>query len=151
MVGYVNVNAVLGNRRNQAITSQSFSGQKSRDSGIYRNQAAREKARSNRDEGVNKDLLPHSYVAKFSYLHVNWIVDGPQRPQDPVCKLEHTTCCQHSEGSACELWPTLGALSFANETDDIILSKLFRYLSPSQGELPSKNLIMGTLAGDDEH
>lgn len=71
--------------------------------------------------GVNKDLHPHSYVAKFSYLHVNWIVDGPQRPQDPVCKLEHTTCCQHSEGSACELWPTLGALSFANETDDIIL------------------------------
>ncbi|KAH9676328.1 protein CLP1-like [Citrus sinensis] len=222
MVGYVNVNAVLGNRRNQAITSQQLDDAvrrpraivvRPKDSGI--GNVEKETHRINQKSSGNYPLVyffgytnpglpkcwrdisvdmesqavsmvinaiewiegkgpiwmlsslrsevvlrpgikqlvrrPEVIGMRFSYLHVNWIVDGPQRPQDPVCKLEHTTCCQHSEGSACELWPTLGALSFANETDDIILSKLFRYLSPSQGELPSKNLIMGTLAGDDEH
>ncbi|KAH9739946.1 protein CLP1-like [Citrus sinensis] len=234
MVGYVNVNAVLGNRRNQAITSQQLDDAvlrpraivvRPKDSGI--GNVEKETHRINQKSSGNYPLVyffgytnPGKNVEWYRVLvkelaqmlerhfcdmesqaagmvinAIEWIEGkGPiwmlsslrsevvlrsgikqlvRRPEvigmrsSAICisirlLMDHrghkirsangsTTSCQPSEGNACEFWPTLGALSFANETDEIILSKLFRYLSPSQGELPSKNLIMGTLAGDDEH
>ncbi|KAK9194757.1 hypothetical protein WN944_005464 [Citrus x changshan-huyou] len=225
MVGYVNVNAVLGNRRNQAITSQKalLLWRLNCPSGNVEKETHRINQKSSgnyplvyffgyTNPGKNvewyrvlvKELAQmlerhfcdmESQAAGMVINAIEWIEGkGPiwmlsslrsevvlrsgikqlvRRPEvigmrsSAICisirlLMDHrghkirsangsTTSCQPSEGNACEFWPTLGALSFANETDEIILSKLFRYLSPSQGELPSKNLIMGTLAGDDEH
>ncbi|KAJ4700906.1 Protein CLP1-like [Melia azedarach] len=134
---------------------------------VSRNSKVRQKTRSFRIReyfyGLTNDLSPHANVANISDLHVYRIGGGPQAPRsalpigaDPVANPLRIVPVNIDK----DLLHLVLAISYAKEADQIISSnvagfiyvtdvdtqrKTITYLAPAAGELPSKNLIMGTL------
>ncbi|XP_044468287.1 protein CLP1 homolog isoform X2 [Mangifera indica] len=135
---------------------------------VSRNAKVRQKTRSYRIReyfyGLTNDFSPHANVANISDLHVYRIGGGPQAPRsalpigaDPVANPLRLVPVNVDQ----DLLHLVLAVSYAKEPDEIISSnvagfiyitdidmrrKTVTYLSPSAGILPSKYLIVGTLA-----
>ncbi|KAJ4721561.1 Protein CLP1-like [Melia azedarach] len=153
---------VLKNRPNVDVVKLQKSG-----GVVSRNSKFRQKARSYKIReyfyGLTNDLSPHANVANISDLHVYRIGGGPQAPRsalpigaDPVANPLRIVPVNIDK----DLLRLVLAVSYAKEADQIISSnvagfiyvtdvdthrKTITYLAPAAGELPSKNLIMGTL------
>ncbi|KAK6802679.1 hypothetical protein RDI58_000462 [Solanum bulbocastanum] len=113
--------------------------------------------------GPSNDLSPHSNVVNFSDLFIYRIGGGPQAPRsalpigaEPAADPTRLVPVSISR----DLLHLVLAVSYAKEQDQIISSnvagfiyvtdidlnrKKITYLAPCAGELPSKNLIVGTL------
>lgn len=135
---------------------------------VSRTPKYRQKSRGHRIReyfyGLVNDLSPHSNVANFSDLSVYRIGGGPQAPRsalpigaEPAADPTRVVAVNISQ----DLLHLVLAVSFAKEPEEIISSnvagfiyitdvdvqrKKITYLAPSAGELPSKILILGTLA-----
>lgn len=114
--------------------------------------------------GLANDLSPHSNVANFHDLSVYRIGGGPQAPRsalpigaEPAADPTRVVAVNISQ----DLLHLVLAVSFAKDPEEIISSnvagfiyitdvdvqrKKITYLAPSAGELPSRILILGTLA-----
>ncbi|KAK4736783.1 hypothetical protein R3W88_000480 [Solanum pinnatisectum] len=153
---------VLKNRPNVDVVKLQKSG-----GVVSRNAKVRQKARSYRIReyfyGPSNDLSPHSNVVNFSDLFIYRIGGGPQAPRsalpigaEPAADPTRLVPVSISR----DLLHLVLAVSYAKEQDQIISSnvagfiyvtdidlhrKKITYLAPCAGELPSKNLIVGTL------
>ncbi|KAK2966939.1 hypothetical protein RJ640_002124 [Escallonia rubra] len=114
--------------------------------------------------GPSNDLSPHSNVVNFNDLSLYRIGGGPQAPRSALPigaepAADPTRLVPVNINT--DLLHLVLAVSFAKEPDQIISSnvagfiyitdidmqrKKITYLAPSAGELPSKFLIVGTLA-----
>ncbi|KAK3015302.1 hypothetical protein RJ639_006940 [Escallonia herrerae] len=113
--------------------------------------------------GPSNDLSPHSNVANFNDLSLYRIGGGPQAPRSALPigaepAADPTRLVPVNINT--DLLHLVLVVSFAKEPDQIISSnvagfiytdidmqrKKITYLAPSAGELPSKFLIVGTLA-----
>lgn len=114
--------------------------------------------------GLANDLSPHSNIANFSDLSVFRIGGGPQAPRsalpigaEPAADPTRVVPVNISQ----DLLHLVLAVSFAKEPEQVISSNVagfiyvtdvdvqrrkITYLAPSAGELPSRILILGTLA-----
>ncbi|XP_050224930.1 protein CLP1 homolog [Mercurialis annua] len=134
---------------------------------VSRSSKVRQRTRSYRIReyfyGISNDLSPHSNSANFSDLSVYRIGGGPQAPRsalpigaDPVANPLRVTAVNIDR----DLLHVVLAISYAQESDEIVSSNVagfiyvtdvdiqrrkITYLTPTAGELPSKNLLMGTL------
>ncbi|KAF6168443.1 hypothetical protein GIB67_004995 [Kingdonia uniflora] len=134
---------------------------------VSRNHKVRQKARNCRIReyfyGLSNELSPYSNVANFSDFFVYKIGGGPAAPRsalpigaEPTADPKRAVLVNINR----DLLHSVLAVSFAKEPDQIISSnvagfiyitdidmqrKKITYLAPSQGELPSKYLIAGTL------
>ncbi|XP_031121404.1 protein CLP1 homolog [Ipomoea triloba] len=135
---------------------------------VSRNAKVRQKSRGYRIReyfyGPSNDLSPHSNIANFSDLSIFRIGGGPQAPRsalpigaEPAADPARLVPVNINR----DLLHLVLAVSYAKEPDQIISSnvagfiyitdidiqrKKITYLAPCAGELPSKNLIVGTLA-----
>ncbi|XP_019161172.1 PREDICTED: protein CLP1 homolog isoform X1 [Ipomoea nil] len=135
---------------------------------VSRNAKVRQKSRGYRIReyfyGPSNDLSPHSNIANFSDLSIFRIGGGPQAPRsalpigaEPAADPARLVPVNINR----DLLHLVLAVSYAKEPDQIISSnvagfiyitdidiqrKKITYLAPCVGELPSKNLIVGTLA-----
>ncbi|KNA24142.1 hypothetical protein SOVF_018120 [Spinacia oleracea] len=135
---------------------------------VSRTQKYRQKSRGYRIReyfyGLANDLSPHSNIANFNDLSVYRIGGGPQAPRsalpigaEPAADPTRVVPVNISQ----DLLHGVLAVSFAKDPEDIISSNVagfiyvtdvdvqrrkLTYLAPSAGELPSKILILGTLA-----
>ncbi|CAH9050231.1 unnamed protein product [Cuscuta europaea] len=157
------LNNVLKNKPNVDVVKLQRSG-----GVVSRNAKVRVKTRANRMReyfyGQSNDLSPHSNVISFGDLSVFRIGGGPQAPRsalpigaEPVADPARLVPVSINR----DLLHLVLAVSYAKEPDQIISSnvagfiyiteidmkrKQLTYLAPCAGELPSKNLIVGTLA-----
>lgn len=169
----VDVVLVLGQEKLWSMLKNSLKGKdivKLHKSGgvVSRSVKIRQRARSNRIReyfyGLVNDLSPHSNVANFSDISVYRIGGGPQAPRsalpigaepaaDPIRIVQVTI--------KDDLLHMVLAVSYAKESDQIIPSniagfiyitdidtnrKTITYLGPCPGNLPSRILIVGSLA-----
>lgn len=135
---------------------------------VSRNAKFRQKSRGYRIReyfyGLANELSPHSNIATFSDLSIYRVGGGPQAPRsalpigaEPVADPLRVVPVNISH----DLLHLVVAVSYAKEPEDIVTSnvagfiyitdvdvqrKKLTYLAPSAGELPSKILILGTLA-----
>ncbi|GAV69809.1 MobB domain-containing protein/Clp1 domain-containing protein [Cephalotus follicularis] len=135
---------------------------------VSRNAKFRQRARSYRMReyfyGITNDLSPHANIANFSDLFIYRVGGGPQAPRsalpigaDPVASPVRITPVNIDK----DLLHVVLAVSYAKTSEEIISSNVagfihvtdvdiqrrkITYLAPSAGNLPSKFLIMGTLA-----
>ncbi|KAF6155687.1 hypothetical protein GIB67_007124 [Kingdonia uniflora] len=98
--------------------------------------------------GLSNELSPYSNVANFSDFFVYKIGGGPAAPRsalpigaEPTADPKRAVLVNINR----DWLHSVLAVSFAKEPDQIISRKKITYLAPSQGELPSKYLIAGTL------
>uniref|UniRef100_A0A1D1XF11 Protein CLP1 n=1 Tax=Anthurium amnicola TaxID=1678845 RepID=A0A1D1XF11_9ARAE len=135
---------------------------------VPRNTKLRQKARSSRIReyfyGLVNDLSPHSSIASFSDLSIFRIGGGPQAPRSALPigaepAADPTRLVPVNINA--DLLHSILAVSYAKEMDQIISSnvagfiyitdidihrKKVTYLAPCPGDLPSRYLLVGTLA-----
>lgn len=135
---------------------------------VSRNAKVRQKARNYRIReyfyGLSNELNPHSKIVNFSDLSVYRFGGGPQAPRsalpigaEPAADPTRLVPVNINR----DLLHLVLAVSYAKEPDQIISSnvsgfiyitdidtqrKKITFLAPSAGELPSRNLIVGTLS-----
>ncbi|KAK9698377.1 hypothetical protein RND81_08G100100 [Saponaria officinalis] len=114
--------------------------------------------------GIANELSPHSNIASFSDLSVFRVGGGPQAPRSAL-PIGAEPAADRTRLVPVNITPDLlhlvVAVSYAKDPDEIISSNVagfiyitdvdvqrrkITYLAPSVGELPSKILILGTLA-----
>ncbi|CAH9137201.1 unnamed protein product [Cuscuta epithymum] len=157
------LNNVLKNKPNVDVVKLQRSG-----GVVSRNAKVRLKTRANRIReyfyGQSNDLSPYSNISSFGDLSIFRIGGGPQAPRsalpigaEPAADPARLVPVNINR----DLLHLVLAVSYAKEPDQIISSnvagfiyitevdmkrKQLTYLAPCAGELPSKNLIVGTLA-----
>ncbi|KAL5582386.1 hypothetical protein UlMin_014828 [Ulmus minor] len=130
---------------------------------VSRSSKYRQKTRSYRIReyfyGLGNGISPHSNIANFSDLSVYRIGGGPQAPRSAL-PIEADPTRLVPVNISQDLLHRVLAVSFAKEPEEIISSnvagficitdvdiqrKKITYLAPSDGDLPSKFLIVGSL------
>lgn len=135
---------------------------------VQRSSKARQQARSTRIReyfyGIGNDLSPHSNIVNFSDISVFRIGGGPQAPRsalpigaEPAADPTRIAPVTVKD----DMLHLVLAVSYAKEADKILTSnvagfiyvtdvdthrKKITYLAPCPGELPSRFLILGSLA-----